>query len=115
MQTDGKILGYNKKVVLSGVLIILAIIIFYAGAQYEKHKLNAMGLLGNGTCAASKPKTKKPAAPTNTDQNPTTGTQTDNGTPGSTTPSAPGTTNQTAPTTTGVPTPSPSSNTNTQN
>jgi len=106
MQTDGKILGYNKKVVLSGLLIISAIIIFYAGAQYEKHKLTSMGLLSNGTCAATKPKTaKKSAAPANASQNATNSTTTDSNTTTNVTPGTSGTTTQTVPANTATPTP----------
>lgn len=46
MDLKGKIIGYDKKIlVVAGLLLIIAGIFFYAGAKYEKHKLSALGLL----------------------------------------------------------------------
>lgn len=46
MDLKGKVIGYDKKIlVLTGSLLIVAGVFFYAGAKYEKHKLSALGLL----------------------------------------------------------------------
>ena len=46
MESEGKVLGYNKKTITVVVLlIVVAGVMFYAGAQYEKKKLGSMGLL----------------------------------------------------------------------
>ena len=55
---EGKFLGYEKKTLaVVGVVIIAALVAFYAGAKYEKHKLSALGLL-----SGSKNSSKKAAA-----------------------------------------------------
>ncbi len=45
---EGKLLGYEKKTLaLTAIVIVIAGAAFYTGAKYEKHKLNALGLLVN--------------------------------------------------------------------
>lgn len=69
MENEGKILGYNKKTVVTVIVaIILAGIIFYAGAEYEKNKLSSHGLLkvkgsSSGTSSAGSKKNKQNVAP----------------------------------------------------
>lgn len=61
MENEGKILGYNKKTVVTVIIaIILAGIIFYAGAEYEKNKLTSHGLLkGKGSNSSTSTGSKK--------------------------------------------------------
>jgi len=48
MNLEGKILGYEKKTLLIvAIAVVGALVFFYAGAKYEKHKLGALGLLVN--------------------------------------------------------------------
>lgn len=64
MQLEGEVLGYKKKtVVLVAALVVLAGVMFYAGAKYEKGKLTKLGLVGKGTVAADQTtkKSKKTA------------------------------------------------------
>ncbi len=49
MQPEGKFLGYRKKRLLAIIaFVLLAGIVFYAGAKYEKRKLSNLGLLKSG-------------------------------------------------------------------
>lgn len=52
---EGKLLGYEKKtLVIVAIAIVGAAIFFYAGAKYEKHKLNALGLLSGSKSSSNK-------------------------------------------------------------
>ncbi|MDR3558782.1 MAG: hypothetical protein P4L62_01500 [Candidatus Pacebacteria bacterium] len=117
MNLEGKMMGYNKKtVVVAIVAVILAVVIFYAGAEYEKNKMIRLGLCKGGSASVSatggaKKHKKKVAAPANgmpgtgtttPAQGTTSGTDTTGSTSGSTTPSQPGST--TTPATGSMPT-----------
>ncbi|MFZ2187960.1 MAG: hypothetical protein WAV73_00145 [Candidatus Moraniibacteriota bacterium] len=59
MNLEGQILGYNKRMLaLFALVIFVAGTMFYAGAKYEKRKLDSLGLLK--TTSTTKVK-KKPA------------------------------------------------------
>jgi hypothetical protein len=50
MQEEGKIMGYDKKtLMIVASLIVVALVMFYAGAKYEKNKLSKLGLLKNSS------------------------------------------------------------------
>ena len=43
MKLEGKVLGYDKKIVAGAVYTLVIILVaFYAGAKYEKSKLNSL-------------------------------------------------------------------------
>ncbi|NTU67176.1 MAG: hypothetical protein HGB08_04620 [Candidatus Moranbacteria bacterium] len=70
MNLEGKVFGYNKKVLI-GVIYTLIIIggAFFVGAKYEKNKLSRMGLLKNKTTVSKTKKDKpKPAADSSASQ-----------------------------------------------
>lgn len=64
MNLEGKMFGYNKKV-LVGVIYTLIIIggAFFVGAKYEKNKLSRMGLLKNKTTVSKTKKEKEKPKP----------------------------------------------------
>jgi hypothetical protein len=48
MNEEGKIMGYDKKTLICiAVLVVVAGVMFYAGAKYEKSKLMKLNLLGD--------------------------------------------------------------------
>jgi len=60
MNEEGKILGYNKKTLVTVlILVLVAGSMFYLGAKYEKNKLSKLGLLKNDTEQSSKGKKQK--------------------------------------------------------
>ncbi len=66
MEENGeKILGYDKKLVIRYALwVAIALVAFYAGAKYEKHKLESLHLLKNSANENSQdPATKKMKKP----------------------------------------------------
>lgn len=80
---EGAICGYNKKtLVVVTLLILVAGIMFYAGAKYEKKKLLSLGFskCENGLPSATgKKKSKKQPAPIDNTTPPTdSSTPTDN-------------------------------------
>jgi hypothetical protein len=59
-KTEGKVLGYNKKILAMIVaLVIVAGGAFYIGSKYEKNKLSKLGLLKEATGATVKTKKSK--------------------------------------------------------
>ncbi len=53
MNLEGKIGGYNKKTLVSaGLIVVIALGMFYIGAEYEKGKLSKL----NSTCSLGKAK-----------------------------------------------------------
>ena len=66
MNLEGKIYGYEKKILaIIALVIFVAGAMFYAGAKYEKRKLSNLGLLKT---SADKTK-KKPAEKNPVDEN----------------------------------------------
>lgn len=60
MTTEGKVLGYDKKTVTWAVIaVILALVVFYAGAEYEKDKLVRLGVCKGGVNYSSSSATGK--------------------------------------------------------
>jgi len=71
MNLEGELYGYKKKT-LAGVviLILVAAVMFYAGAKYEKNKLLSMGF---AKCEKAPKKVKEPkATPTDATATPVT-------------------------------------------
>lgn len=67
MPDNKKIMGYNKKTLVTTlVLVLVAGVMFYAGAKYEKNKLSKLGLLKNGTSQSQATGTKKAKTSTTT-------------------------------------------------
>ena len=106
MPLEGKIMGTNKKTLASIiVLVLVAGIMFYAGAKYEKNKLSKMGLLKNSPSSQTSTGNKKSKTPSNSTTTPqgntdttttpsdntgsTTAPQTNSTTPSNTSPSSP--------------------------
>ena len=110
MSLEGKMMGYNKKtVVIAIVAVILAVVVFYAGAEYEKNKMIRLGLCKGGSAQSSaaagtikKHKKKDLMTPGTGTTAPTQGTASGTDTTSSTAPSQP--TNATAPATSNAPT-----------
>lgn len=101
MESEGKVLGYNKKIITMVILlVVVAGVMFYAGAQYEKKKLGSMGLLksasqtksGGGskskTVKAGTAPTDNTGTPTGTDNQPGSTPPSTSTTPGTATPSS---------------------------
>jgi type II secretory pathway pseudopilin PulG len=80
MQLEGKVLGYSKKTVAMVLaFLIVAGVMFYAGAQYEKKKLGSMGLLKNviqTKKGGTKNKSSQPATAPTDNAGASTGTNT---------------------------------------
>ncbi len=59
MNLEGKCCGYNKKTLaIIALVVLVAGVMFYAGAKYEKRKLTSLGLLKTST---TKKKVTNPA------------------------------------------------------
>ena len=80
MNLEGKVLGYDKKIVFNVVYtLVIVLVAFYAGAKYEKSKL--ISLMNQQAAKAeakqSKAAKKNKAVTTNPDtQTPTAGNET---------------------------------------
>ncbi|MFA5961289.1 MAG: hypothetical protein WC848_01230 [Parcubacteria group bacterium] len=85
MNLEGKVYGYEKKVLAVIVLVVfVAGAMFYAGAKYEKRKLDKLGLLRNAPAKTAKKKEapKNPPAENATpEDNSTTPNKQDNTAP----------------------------------
>lgn len=83
MSLEGKIVGYNKKmVVYATVIIIVSGLVFYAGAQYEKHKLASLGLAKSKSSSSANGNSAKKSSKKNQSAN----SPVDSNTPASSTP-----------------------------
>ena len=94
MNLEGKIYGYSKKTLAIIVLVLLvAGVMFYAGAKYEKRKLTSLGLLKTSGSSNQKKKAPKPADTATPPQDGTTTptAPSDQSTTPTTTPAAPAT------------------------
>jgi len=89
---EGKIMGFSKKTIYAALaIIVVAGVMFYAGAKYEKNKLSSLGVKKSSVNGSATPKTKKSKTPgaANTPDN--TNTAPDNTTPQGVAPTQPGT------------------------
>ncbi len=66
MQLEGKVLGYDKKVVAAvAYTLIIILIAFYAGAKYEKSKLTSLARQKSVNSAPKQAGSKKAKAAVN--------------------------------------------------
>jgi hypothetical protein len=74
MDLEGKVMGYNKKIVAIAVLVLAGLVIFYAGTRYEKMRINSA--ISKNAKTEEKPSSKKnktaPATPIETQTAPET-------------------------------------------
>ena len=66
MQLEGKVLGYDKKIVAAvAYTLIIILIAFYAGAKYEKSKLTSLSRQKSSNSAPKQAGSKKNKAAVN--------------------------------------------------
>ncbi len=70
MQLEGKVLGYDKKIVAAVVYTLVIILVaFYAGAKYEKSKLTSLARQKSASSAPKQAGTKKAKTAANQPEN----------------------------------------------